>query len=121
MALNVQANVVDVSLDAPTKEDKFLVDTNVWLWMSYTRASTHDPQQPTEYQLSSYPRYLKQAREAGATLYATAYTYAELAKVIELAELRIYQDQSGNKLYPLKVFRHESSRLYDLALEQILE
>jgi hypothetical protein len=39
MAINytVQAEVVDISADTPKTEDAFLVDTNVWYWLTYSR------------------------------------------------------------------------------------
>jgi len=41
MAINyvVQAEIVDIRTDAPLASDSFLVDTNVWGWTTYTRAS----------------------------------------------------------------------------------
>ena len=36
---NIQANVVDIRKDLPKSNDVFLVDTNVWYWITYTRAS----------------------------------------------------------------------------------
>ena len=37
--LTVKATVVDIRADTPSYNDTFLVDTNVWYWMLYARAS----------------------------------------------------------------------------------
>lgn len=41
MAVNyiVQADVIDITVDSPQKGDIFLVDTNVWYWLTYPPAS----------------------------------------------------------------------------------
>ena len=40
MAINltVQATVVDIRSDTPKPYDTFLVDSNVWYWLTYIRA-----------------------------------------------------------------------------------
>ena len=52
MAINytVQAEVVDISADTPKTEDAFLVDTNVWYWLTYSRAS-QSARPPAYYQI----------------------------------------------------------------------
>ena len=43
----IQAEVVDITTDLPTSNDAFLVDTNIWYWMTYHRASqTKQPPKP---------------------------------------------------------------------------
>ena len=37
--LNVQAEVIDITTDNPQPNESFLVDTNVWLWQTYSRFS----------------------------------------------------------------------------------
>lgn len=41
MAVNyvIAADIIDVRVDTPKPEDVFLVDSNVWYWMTYTKAS----------------------------------------------------------------------------------
>jgi hypothetical protein len=36
----VQADVVDITTDSPQKGDIFLVDTNIWYWLTYPQASS---------------------------------------------------------------------------------
>jgi hypothetical protein len=37
---SIQANVIDITTDVPKASDKFLVDTNVWYWLTYPAASS---------------------------------------------------------------------------------
>ena len=39
IALRVEAEVVDIGADAPLPSDIYLVDTNVWYWTAYSKAS----------------------------------------------------------------------------------
>lgn len=82
----VAADVIDLAADTVRADDVFFVDTNVWLWMTYSRAS-HDA---SYYQLSVYPKYLQAALQAKATLHHCGLTLAELAHVIERSEHKVY-------------------------------
>jgi hypothetical protein len=103
MAINliIQADVIDIKNDSPRKSDIFLVDTNVWLWQTYTNASAT----AQAYQLNNYPNYLAQALEIEATLSYSVLTLAELASVIERIEMDIYNRKNGLSLRP-KEYRH---------------
>jgi hypothetical protein len=103
MAINliIQADVIDIRNDSPRKSDIFLVDTNVWLWQTYTNASAT----AQAYQLNNYPNYLAQALGIKATLSYSVLTLAELASVIERIELDIYNRNNGLSL-KLKEYRH---------------
>jgi hypothetical protein len=56
--LTIQAEVVDIAGDSPVESDIFLVDTNVWFWTAYSRASLS-----SNYKVG-YDIYLKQALAA---------------------------------------------------------
>jgi hypothetical protein len=103
MAINliIQADVIDIRNDSPRKSDIFLVDTNVWLWQTYTNASAT----ALAYQLNNYPNYLAQALGIEATLSYSVLTLAELASVIERIELDIYNRNNGLSL-KIKEYRH---------------
>jgi predicted nucleic acid-binding protein len=91
MAINytIQALVVDITVDSPKPEDVFLVDTNVWYWMTYTRAS-QSVRPPAQYQSTSYPSYTNAALGAGARIFQSGLTLAELTHLIERAEFEIF-------------------------------
>ena len=96
---NIKAQVVDIRHDVPKANDTFLVDTNVWYWMSYTRASIS----ARTYQIRDYPDYLKQARIQKSTLTYCGLSLNELAHNIEGTEKKLFDP--GN-IFPPKEFRH---------------
>lgn len=85
----IQAEVVDITVDTPKAKDIFLVDTNVWYWMTYSRAS-QSARPPAYYQISNYPNYTNLALGAGAQIFQSGLSLAELAHLIEKAEYEIF-------------------------------
>lgn len=102
MALTVRARIVDIRADTPKDTDVFLVDTNAWYWLFYSRASVS----VTAIQ-ANYPNYLKAAIGAKSALHCYGLTFAELAHNIEKTEREIYEAQAGGKKIPAKEFRHD--------------
>jgi len=92
MAINytVQATVIDITVDAPKAGDVFLVDTNVWFWMTYPNATSSVPAQ-----LSVYPGYLNKALAADSKIHHSGLSFAELAHLIEKTEREIYERTTG--------------------------
>lgn len=105
MPLVVRAQIVDIRADTPKDSDVFLVDTNAWYWLFYSRAS-QAPNGPQAYQLADYPTFLKTAIGAGAALHCYGLTFAELAHNIEKTEREIYEAQTVNPI-STKAFRHD--------------
>lgn len=99
----VHASVVDIKSDTPRKDDAFLVDTNVWLWMCYGRASLS--LDANLRQLTIYPSYVKKTLQAGAKLYRSSLSLAELSHQIEKIEHEHYVRMNADKI-SLKEFRH---------------
>lgn len=95
----IRADVVDISKDTPKKNENFLVDTNVWYWMTYSKASMHTL--AAAYQISSYPKYTLSALNAGAKLSYTGLSILELTHVIERSEFNLFGGIST-----AKEFRH---------------
>jgi hypothetical protein len=50
--LNIKADIIDIRNDTPQQDDIFLVDTNVWIWQTYTNAGFV----AKPYQLNYYPK-----------------------------------------------------------------
>ncbi|MDY0163088.1 PIN domain-containing protein [Desulfobotulus sp.] len=96
----VRAKVVDICADTPKAADAFLVDSNVWYWMTYPNATSHVPAQ-----ISDYPRYLNNALEVSARVFHSGLTLAELSHIIEKTEREIYERNIRNSIRP-KEFRH---------------
>lgn len=105
MALRIRAQIVDIRADTPKDSDVFLVDTNAWYWLYYSRASlTQNGPQP--YQLNDYPAYVGAAVSAKSKLHCYGLSFAELAHNIEKCEREIYSAQTGRAINT-KVFRHD--------------
>lgn len=98
---SVQAQVVDIRnlKDTPKATDAFLVDTNVWLWLTYTRLTS------TPTQAHHYPNYLRAARNHGAKCFWCGLSLAELAHRIEATERQIFETTNGVSV-KAKEFRH---------------
>ena len=99
----VRADVIDITVDAPKTEDAFLVDTNVWYWMTYPNATPHTPNQR-----SDYPGYLNSALDVSAKIFHSGLTLAELAHIIEKTEREVYARCIGSNTEP-KEYRHNLS------------
>jgi predicted nucleic acid-binding protein len=105
----IQAQVVDIKVDTPKPEDVFLVDTNVWYWLTYPNAIS-----PIPSQLSEYPGYLSKALGTKSRIHHSGLSLAELAHLIERTERQIYEKTVG-QVKP-KEYRHnlaaERSRVF---------
>lgn len=99
----LQAEVVDITADTPKAEDAFLVDTNVWYWMTYPNATSHILNQ-----VSDYPGYLNSALNASAKIFHSGLTLAELSHIIEKTEREIYKRNICDSVKP-KEFCHNLS------------
>lgn len=95
----IQADVVDITSDKPRVEDVFLVDTNVWYWVTYPNATSYIPSQ-----LYDYPGYLNNAIAVDSKVHHVGLSLAELSHIIEKREWEIY----ANSVSPIspKEYRH---------------
>jgi hypothetical protein len=110
MPLNyvVRAQVVDLRRDNPKAEDSFLVDSNVWFWTTYPRASL-GATPPKFYQTRDYPNYLQKALATSAKLHWCGLALSELAHRIEKVEHEIWnatEQAAGRPTCAPKEFRH---------------
>ncbi|MEG5039960.1 MULTISPECIES: hypothetical protein [unclassified Microcoleus] len=93
----VKAEVVNIQFDTPQKDDIFLVDTNVWYWLTYTKASTSAPHYQN--QINDYSAYLRKIISAQGLLLYCGLSLAELAHNIEQAERKIFSTTLQTKEY----------------------
>lgn len=106
MAINysIRADVIDIANDVPLNSDAFLIDTNVLYWMTYSRAAL-SATKPMAYQTTDYPNYTHTALVAGAKVYHSGLSLAELAHIIERTEREIFEAGQSQPIRP-KIFRH---------------
>jgi predicted nucleic acid-binding protein len=104
----VRANVVDIKTDRPQKSDRFLIDTNAWYWLAYSR-SEETLRPPKTYQITQYPRYIHAALKEMSNLFWSGLSMAELTTLIERSEYDIFcqKNQLEPNLFPLKEYRHD--------------
>jgi hypothetical protein len=102
---SVQADVIDIRTDSPQPTDEYLVDTNVWYWLVYTRASLGS-NPPKTWQLTAYPGYVNQALANGSRMRQCGLTLSELAHRIEQTEREIYGHLISAHPPQTKEFRH---------------
>jgi len=113
----VQAQVIDIRTDSPQPTDSFLADTNIWFWVTYTRASL-GPNPPWPGQLTNYPGYVAKCLAAGAKLYRCGLSMAELAHIIEKTEREIFEMSSGARV-GTKEFRHNHAAERSIVVAEI--
>jgi len=99
----IQADVYDIGADTPVAGDRFLVDTNVWFWMTYTNAGHGEPAWRAGV-MSAYAAYVNAATAAGADLRWSGLSFAELAHLIEKTEREIFEGAHGPT--KAKEYRH---------------
>ena len=110
----IQADVIDIQNDAPRSNDIFFVDTNVWYWTTYTRASM-STQKPSSYQINKYPQYLEKALQINGQVLRWGLTFVELAHRIELTEYEIMKGTNYNS----KECRHNEPTLRKRVVNEV--
>lgn len=107
--------VVDIRKVDPRPEDSFLVDTNAWYWMTYTRATLPCLAIPRTRQLEQYQRFVKRALDLGSIIGRCHLSFAELAHRIEQTEFKIFQHfhpaQANLKLKQYRNIPEERNRV----------
>jgi len=115
---SIRSNVIDITKDNPKKTDCFLVDTNVWFWMTYTKASNiPPPNDPKPYQITLYPNYVSMALTSGSKLFRSGLNLSELSHIIEKAEWQIYKIL--NPTVKIKEFRHNLNKERSITVNEI--
>jgi len=83
----INADVFDIRKHVPASGETFVVDTNVWKWVAYTKMSMSASPRP---QAISYPAFVQLARAKGATLFHCGLSLSELSNVVERDEFSQY-------------------------------
>lgn len=107
MRYPLRATIIDIRSDMPRASDRLLLDTNVCLWLSWSRASEgHSAAKP--YQLQQYPLYIRRALQAQSHLHHSALSYAEIAHHIERTEYHLTSQR--HRSLSRKDFRQHADR-----------
>ena len=111
---DIQAKIVDIRYDNPTKTDQFFIDTNVWYWTTYSAASILT----TSYQTKEYPGYIKKILERKSTIMRCELILSEIAHVIENSEYEIFCEKSEAEISK-KEFRHNYPNERNFVVDEI--
>jgi hypothetical protein len=102
--------VVDIAFDRPLKTDRIFVDTNVWLFVCYEKA-TFGLDQARQRVVDWYIRYVGRAKSLGAELVTFPTVLFEIARHIEHAEYfeacRVKGVEPFTRQFSLKTWRSE--------------
>ena len=99
----IVAEIFDISQNTPSNTDGFLVDSNVWLWMTYSNAGLSVPAW-REQIIQQYASFVGNASTVNAKLFWNGLSLAELAHLIEKTEREIYATSNG--AIQAKEYRH---------------
>ncbi len=91
--LKIEAEVIDIKSDCPKQTDIFLVDSNVWYWLTYSHSSA------IPYQLKDYPSYINKVMAVQARLLWCGLSLAEIAHLVEKSEREIFSKSINPKEY----------------------
>lgn len=103
--MKVKARVWDASVFSGKGVERVLVDTNIWLGMYFEEVT--QGQAGDVY--ANYMDAIEKILNNGGTLYWSAFSYAEIANVIEGYYFKVYKELSGNDVSK-KRYRHEMPR-----------
>lgn len=106
--LQIAADIYELSSDQPRQTDTFLVDTNIWIWLAYTRQHPIPSRRPSNAQRRAYPDYVKSALAVSTRLVCCTLSLSEIATYIEHTELCIFNAANRSSV-DMKSFRAMAS------------
>ncbi|HCM6912316.1 PIN domain-containing protein [Klebsiella aerogenes] len=109
----ILADVYDIGNYTPKEHDVFLVDTNVWYWMTYSKGIPANRQY-----LNAYNSFINLSLTNNSTLFHSGLSLAELAHIIEGTERKIHEGIL-RKSIQTKEFRHDYSKERSAAMKEV--
>ena len=105
---DVKANVIQASRFKPTGKEYVLIDTQILLWVFYSKISSPNlgSDTPSPYQLKVYPAFFGSLKRANSMLYHTGFVLPELFHRVESFERKLHCYLTKSDLHP-KQYRHE--------------
>lgn len=109
----ILSNVYDITKYTPTAKDSFVVDTNVWYWLTYTKGiPSHRPD------LYNYTSFINAALNNSSNLFHSGLSLSELAHIIEGTERKIHEKVTQKKI-ATKEFRQIYTNERNVATKEI--
>jgi len=102
----VRADVVDIGHTTPKSSDCFLVDSNVWLWMTYSNAGHGEPGWRAAL-MAQYAAFVQGTVSGNGKVCCCGLSLAELSHIIENTEREIHEASTGGSIKP-KEYRHNN-------------
>ncbi|MGK3227736.1 PIN domain-containing protein [Enterobacter soli] len=109
----ILSNVYDIGNYTPGANDNFLVDTNIWYWMTYSKGIPSDRQY-----LHTYNSFINLALANDAKLFHSGLSLAELSHIIEGTERKIHESTIKTRIQT-KEFRHNYAKERLAAMKEV--
>lgn len=116
----VQAKIIQASKYKPTGREHILLDTQILLWMYYSKFSSPmlGIDRPAGYQLKTYPALLKALLQTKSALYYTGLNLPELFHQIERFECALYSYETKTEMKP-KQYRHAANEAMQKVFDEV--
>ncbi len=98
----INASVVDLRCDSPRSDDVFMVDTNVWYWLTHGLAAS--AQKTSVRRVREYSPYIRNASSVKSKLLRFNLSLSELSHLIEKTEREFFV--RSNRKVNTKEYRH---------------
>lgn len=109
----ISANVYNIGDYTPNDGECFLVDTNIWYWMTYSKGIPSNRQY-----LNAYNSFISLSLANNAKLFHSGLSLAELSHIIEGTERKIHEGVIKAKI-KTKEFRHNYSKERLAAMKEV--
>ncbi len=104
------AQILPIQNEMPKKNERYLIDTNVWFWFTYVPNKIGSmPNTPSQYQLEHYPKFIESILQESAQPCHSSLSLTELANIIEKTEFDIYKIESKQPYLERKAFRKQAN------------
>ncbi|MBX9694017.1 MAG: PIN domain-containing protein [Cyanobacteria bacterium] len=101
--MKVEATIYDINHDQPQKTDRFIVDANVWVWVTF---SAYSLEERDAQRSMCYQNYLLSIRSCKAKVFHSPLQVSEVASVVENLLFDVYLKMpSANPSTKKKDFR----------------
>lgn len=109
----ITANVYNIGNYIPNDGECFLVDTNIWYWMTYSKGIPSNRQY-----LNAYNSFISLSLANNANLFHSGLSLAELSHIIEGTERKIHEGVIKAKI-KTKEFRYNYAKERFAAMKEV--